>query len=273
MVHLLGYSPAGDWSEVETSGLAHPATHPIVEMELPNRSVQFSQTQMQSDAVTQRNSVESGGVGGGSTMSTGSGQNISNPAFVNAPVRYRRGWVPTSYLAPANVLSDPSQRLTGSVLPHEIIFSPVGSTASVERCDGTGMEAKAGLAPGPNPAFATRPDHMGAHLHSSAQANQQQLPSQVNMVDSSPLGLQGPSLALYPWYHGAVSRQAGEQLLRSGITGSFLVRASESAPGQLSVTVRHLGRVYHYRISQDARGLVSKVSLCTFRTSRKFPSR
>ncbi|KAA0191174.1 Tyrosine-protein kinase Abl [Fasciolopsis buskii] len=224
-------------------------------MELPNRSVQFSQTQMQSDAVTQRNSVESGGVGGGSTMSTGSGQNISNPAFVNAPVRYRRGWVPTSYLAPANVLSDPSQRLTGSVLPHEIIFSPVGSTASVERCDGTGMEAKAGLAPGPNPAFATRPDHMGAHLHSSAQANQQQLPSQVNMVDSSPLGLQGPSLALYPWYHGAVSRQAGEQLLRSGITGSFLVRASESAPGQLSVTVRHLGRVYHYRISQDARGL------------------
>ena len=61
----------------------------------------------------------------------------------------------------------------------------------------------------------------------------------------------------YPWYHGAVSRQAAEQLLRSGITGSYLVRESESAPGQLSVTVRNLGRVYHYRISRDACGWVS----------------
>ncbi|VDM35161.1 unnamed protein product [Hydatigera taeniaeformis] len=58
----------------------------------------------------------------------------------------------------------------------------------------------------------------------------------------------------YPWYHGAVSRQAAEQLLRSGITGSYLVRESESAPGQLSVTVRNLGRVYHYRISRDSCG-------------------
>uniref|UniRef100_A0A5K3EWG1 Tyrosine-protein kinase n=1 Tax=Mesocestoides corti TaxID=53468 RepID=A0A5K3EWG1_MESCO len=58
----------------------------------------------------------------------------------------------------------------------------------------------------------------------------------------------------YPWYHGAVSRHAAEQLLRSGITGSYLVRESESAPGQLSVTVRNLGRVYHYRISRDSSG-------------------
>ncbi|VDD74674.1 unnamed protein product [Mesocestoides corti] len=62
----------------------------------------------------------------------------------------------------------------------------------------------------------------------------------------------------YPWYHGAVSRHAAEQLLRSGITGSYLVRESESAPGQLSVTVRNLGRVYHYRISRDSSGWVSK---------------
>ncbi|EUB61222.1 Tyrosine-protein kinase Abl [Echinococcus granulosus] len=63
----------------------------------------------------------------------------------------------------------------------------------------------------------------------------------------------------YPWYHGAVSRQAAEQLLRSGITGSYLVRESESAPGQLSVTVRNLGRVYHYRISRDSCGWVSYI--------------
>lgn len=68
----------------------------------------------------------------------------------------------------------------------------------------------------------------------------------------------GPAMASYPWYHGPVSRRAAEQLLRSGITGSYLVRESESAPGQLSVTVRKLGRVYHYRISRDASGWVSR---------------
>lgn len=73
-----------------------------------------------------------------------------------------------------------------------------------------------------------------------------------------------PHLSVYPWYHGAVSRQAGEQLLRSGITGSYLVRESESSPGQLSVTVRHLGRVYHYRISRDSCGWVSAISVFFF---------
>lgn len=66
----------------------------------------------------------------------------------------------------------------------------------------------------------------------------------------------------YSWYHGSVSRQAAEQLLRSGITGSYLVRESESSPGQLSVTVRNLGRVYHYRISRDTCGWVSRCLLC-----------
>ncbi|TPP58065.1 Tyrosine-protein kinase [Fasciola gigantica] len=142
LVRLLGYSPAGDWSEVETSGLAHPATHPMVETELTNTSTQPSQTQIKSDLATQRDSMGPGGVGGGSTMSTGSGHSINNSAFVNAPVRYRRGWVPTSYLAPANVLSDPNQRLTGHLLPHEVIFPSVGSTSSMERCNVTGMDSK-----------------------------------------------------------------------------------------------------------------------------------
>ncbi|VDP90017.1 unnamed protein product [Echinostoma caproni] len=173
-------------------------------------------------------------------------------------MKYRRGWVPTSYLAPANVLSDPNQRRSGPVVSPEAMFPSVGPAPSVERCDVTGMDPNSGLVSGPNPALLMRPDQLGHRLHPPAQqTQQQQFASQLNMVDSSPVGLQGPSLTLYPWYHGAVSRQSGEQLLRSGITGSFLVRASESAPGQLSVTVRHLGRVYHYRISQDARGLVS----------------
>ncbi|XP_025112179.1 tyrosine-protein kinase Abl-like isoform X2 [Pomacea canaliculata] len=59
------------------------------------------------------------------------------------------------------------------------------------------------------------------------------------------------SLDKYSWYHGLISRNASEYLLSSGINGSFLVRESESSPGQRSISVRFEGRVYHYRITED----------------------
>lgn len=40
-------------------------------------------------------------------------------------------------------------------------------------------------------------------------------------------------------------------MLSSGINGSFLVRESESSPGQRSISLRYEGRVYHYRINED----------------------
>ena len=52
-------------------------------------------------------------------------------------------------------------------------------------------------------------------------------------------------------YHGPVSRSYAEYLLSSGINGSFLIRESESSPGQMSISLRHDGRVYHYRINED----------------------
>ena len=52
-------------------------------------------------------------------------------------------------------------------------------------------------------------------------------------------------------YHGPISRNAAEYLLSSGINGSFLVRESESSPGQCSISLRCEGRVYHYRINDD----------------------
>ncbi|XP_048773677.1 tyrosine-protein kinase ABL1-like isoform X2 [Ostrea edulis] len=64
------------------------------------------------------------------------------------------------------------------------------------------------------------------------------------------------SLDKFSWYHGQISRNASEYLLSSGINGSFLVRESESSPGQRSISVRFEGRVYHYRISDDADGKV-----------------
>ena len=59
------------------------------------------------------------------------------------------------------------------------------------------------------------------------------------------------SLEKHSWYHGPISRNAAEYLLSSGINGSFLVRESESSPGQRSISLRYEGRVYHYRIQQQ----------------------
>ncbi|KAM5294219.1 tyrosine-protein kinase ABL2 isoform 4-T4 [Glossophaga mutica] len=64
------------------------------------------------------------------------------------------------------------------------------------------------------------------------------------------------SLEKHSWYHGPVSRSAAEYLLSSLINGSFLVRESESSPGQLSISLRYEGRVYHYRINTTADGKV-----------------
>uniref|UniRef100_A0A673M3L3 Tyrosine-protein kinase n=1 Tax=Sinocyclocheilus rhinocerous TaxID=307959 RepID=A0A673M3L3_9TELE len=71
------------------------------------------------------------------------------------------------------------------------------------------------------------------------------------------------SLEKHSWYHGPVSRNAAEYLLSSGINGSFLVRESESSPGQRSISLRCEGRVYHYRINTASDGKVS------FRTREK----
>jgi len=64
------------------------------------------------------------------------------------------------------------------------------------------------------------------------------------------------SLEKHSWYHGPIARNAAEYLLSSGINGSFLVRESESSPGQRSISLRYEGRVYHYRISEDSEGKV-----------------
>lgn len=66
--------------------------------------------------------------------------------------------------------------------------------------------------------------------------------------------VQNNSLNRYDWYHGKISRNRAEYLLSSGINGSFLIRESESSPGQYSLSVRFDGRVYHYRVSHDADG-------------------
>ncbi|XP_004853420.1 Abelson tyrosine-protein kinase 2 isoform X8 [Heterocephalus glaber] len=74
------------------------------------------------------------------------------------------------------------------------------------------------------------------------------------------------SLEKHSWYHGPVSRSAAEYLLSSLINGSFLVRESESSPGQLSISLRYEGRVYHYRINSTADGKVYVTAESRFST-------
>ncbi|XP_023677162.2 tyrosine-protein kinase ABL2 isoform X1 [Paramormyrops kingsleyae] len=74
------------------------------------------------------------------------------------------------------------------------------------------------------------------------------------------------SLEKHSWYHGPVSRNAAEYLLSSLINGSFLVRESESSPGQLSISLRYEGRVYHYRINTASDGKVYVTSESRFST-------
>ncbi|XP_068694926.1 tyrosine-protein kinase ABL1-like [Montipora foliosa] len=64
------------------------------------------------------------------------------------------------------------------------------------------------------------------------------------------------SLEKHSWYHGTIGRNAAEYLLSSGINGSFLVRESESSPGQLSISLRFDSRVYHYRVSNSPDGKI-----------------
>ncbi|OON23783.1 SH2 domain protein, partial [Opisthorchis viverrini] len=239
LVRLLSYSPAGDWSEVETSGLAHPATHPLSDVENNHATgANHFPSHTGSDSSSHRDAPGAQSA----TSSVGGGSNSGSQ------IKYRRGWVPTSYLAPAHVLlSDPVQNtrhLIGQT-SHQMLVSPATTLFQGPHADGVG-----------DAIGDSQPNLVSRHpKHTVSSAGPQTVLSVTSTLDSSPVGIHGPGLSAYPWYHGAVSRQAGEQLLRFGITGSFLVRASESAPGQLSVTVRHLGRVYHYRISQDARGM------------------
>ena len=60
------------------------------------------------------------------------------------------------------------------------------------------------------------------------------------------------SLEKHSWFHGNITRAEAELCLGSGINGSFLLRESESKPGQYSISLRYDGRVYHYRIHTDS---------------------
>ena len=57
------------------------------------------------------------------------------------------------------------------------------------------------------------------------------------------------------WYHGGLSREGAEELLRKATNGHFLVRESETRGGVFSLSLKHPGGVKHFRILKNRIGL------------------
>ncbi|NXP71609.1 GRAP protein, partial [Ramphastos sulfuratus] len=61
--------------------------------------------------------------------------------------------------------------------------------------------------------------------------------------------------APHRWYVGRISRQlAEEQLLQRKHPGAFLIRDSESTPGQFSVSVNYGQHVQHFKVLREKNG-------------------
>ncbi|KAK0140826.1 GRB2-related adapter protein [Merluccius polli] len=60
------------------------------------------------------------------------------------------------------------------------------------------------------------------------------------------------SLLPHTWFAGRVTRQEAEQRLRWQPSGAFLVRESESAPGEFSLSVSYGDMVEHFRVLEGA---------------------
>ncbi|XP_076459609.1 growth factor receptor-bound protein 2-like [Babylonia areolata] len=60
----------------------------------------------------------------------------------------------------------------------------------------------------------------------------------------------------HKWYMGNITRSEAEQKLLKGIypDGTFLVRRSESAPGEFSITVKYADGVQHFKVLRDGAG-------------------
>ncbi|KAK7113476.1 growth factor receptor-bound protein 2-like [Littorina saxatilis] len=60
----------------------------------------------------------------------------------------------------------------------------------------------------------------------------------------------------HPWYVGNITRSRAEQMLMQGTypDGTFMVRRSESAPGEFSITVKYGDGVQHFKVLRDGAG-------------------
>ncbi|KAG2464315.1 GRB2B protein, partial [Polypterus senegalus] len=67
------------------------------------------------------------------------------------------------------------------------------------------------------------------------------------------------------WFHETITRQNAEEMLIKKELGSFLIRGSQSSPGEFSISVRHDLDVQHFKVMKDGKGNY-------FLWTEKFPS-
>ncbi|KAK6300752.1 hypothetical protein J4Q44_G00288500 [Coregonus suidteri] len=62
------------------------------------------------------------------------------------------------------------------------------------------------------------------------------------------------NIHLPSWYQESASRGEAQESLMAQPIGSFLIRGSESSPGDFSISVRHEADVQHFKVMRDSRG-------------------
>ncbi|KAL7636677.1 UNVERIFIED_CONTAM: hypothetical protein RMT77_012426 [Armadillidium vulgare] len=58
----------------------------------------------------------------------------------------------------------------------------------------------------------------------------------------------------HDWYYGRITRADAEKLLLNKHEGAFLIRISESSPGDFSLSVKCVDGVQHFKVLRDAQG-------------------
>jgi hypothetical protein len=58
----------------------------------------------------------------------------------------------------------------------------------------------------------------------------------------------------FSWYYGRITRADAEKLLSNKHEGAFLIRISESSPGDFSLSVKCSDGVQHFKVLRDAQG-------------------
>ena len=64
----------------------------------------------------------------------------------------------------------------------------------------------------------------------------------------------------HSWYYGRITRADAEKLLLNKHEGAFVVRVSESSPGDFSLSVKCGDGVQHFKVLRDAQGNVGHVN-------------
>ena len=74
----------------------------------------------------------------------------------------------------------------------------------------------------------------------------------MKKFQSSTPSTSGGTMASEPWYYGRISRDEADRLLGRALNGDFLVRDSESNPGDLSISLKGIDRNKHFKVRNDS---------------------